>query len=209
MIKLTREQIELDSATDCRRNWVLKVTATSMNDAEYEEWKEAKNAEEERASRSVWEHDEAQKLKNLQFVIAMRKAASGELEVREETKPVFIDTSVEIAGYVGDDGDDEEDVNVFVYHAAEPDDPYHGDLFANVASLQDMESLPVDEPVAVEGIDEAENFFPFYRTSSVELHFHNVADAERVWNVIKHDVKMLAYEMWKAKHLKVAEEVVY
>lgn len=205
MIKLTREQIELDSGVDCRRNWVLKVTATGMSDAEYEEWKAANDDD----AHCVQEYEDIQRARNLKFITALHKAATGELDTGT-VGPLQVVGSTEVvrpAESSEDPGDD--DVNVFVYHAAEPDDPYHGDLFANVASLQDMESLPVGEPVVIEGMDEAENFFPFYRTSSIELHLHNLADAERVWSVIRHDVKMLVYEMWKAKHLKVAEEVVY
>lgn len=207
MIKLIREQIELDAELDCRRNWVLKVTAEGMSDAEYEAWK---GECVQPSSICVQEYDDAQREKNLKYFIAVRKAAQGSLSVHvEEPVSVAEDEVAVNTVYTGSEDEVEIDTNVFVYHAAEPDDPYHGDLFSNVASMQDMESLPVGEPAVVEGMGEAENLFPFYRTSSVELHLHNLAEAERVWRVIRHDVKMLVYEMWKARHLKVAEEVVY
>lgn len=98
------------------------------------------------------------------------------------------------------------DANIFVYHAADPNDPIQGDEFSNVASLQDMESLPVGAPASVEG-DLTENYVPFYRTNSVELDCYNLIEMERVWTIIKRDTASLVRE-YKAS-ISLKEEETY
>lgn len=96
------------------------------------------------------------------------------------------------------------DSNIFVYHAADPNDPIQGDEFSNVASLQDMESLPVGAPTHVDG-DLTENYVPFYRTNSVALDCHNLVEMERVWSVIKRDTSTLVHEYKASLTLKESE----
>ena len=96
------------------------------------------------------------------------------------------------------------DANIFVYHAADPNDPIQGDEFSNVASLQDMESLPVGAPTPVDG-DLTENYVPFYRTNSVELDCHNLVEMERVWSIIKRDTSTLVHEYRASLTLKESE----
>lgn len=99
---------------------------------------------------------------------------------------------------------DELDSNIFVYHAADPNDPIQGDEFSNVASLQDMESLPVGAPTPVDG-DLTENYVPFYRTNSVELNCYTMEEAERVWRIIKRDTASLVREYKASINLKATE----
>ena len=96
------------------------------------------------------------------------------------------------------------DSNIFVYHAADPNDPIQGDEFSNVASLQDMESLPVGAPTPVDG-DLTENYVPFYRTNSVELNCYTMEEAERVWRIIKRDTASLVREYKASINLKATE----
>lgn len=96
------------------------------------------------------------------------------------------------------------DDNIFVYHAADPNDPIQGDEFSNVASLQDMESLPVGAPTPVDG-DLTEDYVPFYRTNSVELDCHNLVEMERVWSIIKRDASTLVHEYKASLTLKESE----
>lgn len=98
----------------------------------------------------------------------------------------------------------ELDSNIFVYHAADPNDPIQGDEFSNVASLQDMESLPIGAPTPVEG-DLTENYVPFYRTNSVELNCYTMDEAERVWTIIKRDAASLLREYKASINLKEVE----
>ena len=96
------------------------------------------------------------------------------------------------------------DANIFVYHAADPNDPIQGDEFSNVASLQDMESLPIGAPALVDG-DLTENYVPFYRTNSMELDCHNLVEMERVWSIIKRDTSTLVHEYKASLSLKESE----
>lgn len=96
------------------------------------------------------------------------------------------------------------DSNIFVYHAADPDDPIQGDTFSNVASLQDMESLPVGAPTSVDG-DNTEDYVPYYRTDSVELNCHNLVDMNRIWTIIKRDTSSLVREYKFSIELKADE----
>lgn len=99
------------------------------------------------------------------------------------------------------------DSNIFVYHAADPNDPIQGDTFSNVASLQDMESLPVGAPTAVEG-DLTEDYVPFYRTNSVELNCYTMNEVERIWTIIKRDTASLVREYKASIDLKATETYI-
>lgn len=207
MIKLTREAIALDPSADCRRNWVLKVTASSISDAEYEKYKEENDEDYWRDLRTVADYEADKRKESLKLASSLFKAAHGVLDDEQETEeePEEVEEPVENEP-AGEEPD--EDVNIFVYHACVDGDPYHGDLFSNVASIQDMQSLPVGAPVGVDS-DPNHNYVPFYRTDSVELYFHNLDVAERAWRIIKHDTAMLAREYYKARNLKKAEEEVF
>jgi hypothetical protein len=94
------------------------------------------------------------------------------------------------------------DPNVFVYHAGE--DIYgtgirQGDTFSNVASKQDMDVIPVGEPIILEdAIQSKDRAIPYYRTNSVELDCYNLDEADRIWRIIQHDITSLAreYTIW-------------
>ncbi len=94
------------------------------------------------------------------------------------------------------------DPNVFVYHAGE--DIYgtgirQGDTFSNVASKQDMDVIPVDEPIILaDAIQSKDRAIPYYRTNSVELDCYNLDEADRIWRIIQHDITSLAreYTIW-------------
>lgn len=98
---------------------------------------------------------------------------------------------------------------IFVYHAAEADDPDRGDKFSNVASLQDMNIIPEDEPVTLGGAIELEEYIPFYRTDSVTMDFYTAKDMERFWEIMKTDVRNLMYDYHCARKLEEDEEVTF
>lgn len=96
---------------------------------------------------------------------------------------------------------DTADPNVFVYHVGEPDGTglRGGDTFSNVASKQDMNVIPVGEPMEVEdALMEKDTYIPYYRTNVVELDCYNVIELERVWNIIQFDIQQLVreYRSW-------------
>lgn len=96
------------------------------------------------------------------------------------------------------------DASIFVYHAADASDPIQGDTFSNVASLQDMESLPKDAPTEVEG-DSTEDYVPYYRVSEVILDFYDLTELNRAWSIIKHDTDKLVKEYKLSLTLKQDE----
>ena len=89
------------------------------------------------------------------------------------------------------------DPNVFVYHAGEEDGTgiRKGDTFSNVASKQDMDVIPIGEPIILEdAIQSKDRAIPYYRTNTVELDCYNLQEAERIWRIIQHDITSLVRE---------------
>lgn len=90
-----------------------------------------------------------------------------------------------------------EDANVFVYHAGEQalgDDSgiRYGDTFNNVASVQDMLVIPIGATVELsEELMSKDKNIPYYRTNKVELSCYSADEAERTWDIIKRDVRAL------------------
>lgn len=101
------------------------------------------------------------------------------------------------------DASSDVDANVFVYHAGEIIDGTgirSGDTFSNVASKQDMDVIPVGEPIILEdAIQSKDRAIPYYRTNEVELDCYNLEEAERIWRIIQHDIADLAreYRAWE------------
>ena len=99
---------------------------------------------------------------------------------------------------------DDADPNIFVFHARED-----GDTYSNIASLYDMNTLPIAEPVQVINDDGEIRSIPFYRLDSVTMDFCNTTEADRFINhILKHDTKLLVNEYKAARNLQRYEEVV-
>lgn len=90
--------------------------------------------------------------------------------------------------------DSDVDTNIFVYHAVSSETNPQGDLYDHVASLEQMFSLPIGEPVSVEGAYPTENFKPYYRKSEATLTFYNAVEMEHFWKVVKLDTAHLVAE---------------
>lgn len=90
------------------------------------------------------------------------------------------------------------DPNVFVYHADTDPESGQGDTFSNVASKQDMDTIPVGEPVFLPEEHSQENFIPFYRTNTAEFDCYNTTELLRIWKIIQLDIAALVreYEAW-------------
>lgn len=99
---------------------------------------------------------------------------------------------------------DEADPNIFVFHARED-----GDTYSNVASLYDMNTLPIGEPIQVINDNGEVRSIPFYRLDSVTMDFCNTTEADRFINhILKFDTKLLVNEYKAARNLQRYEEVV-
>lgn len=98
------------------------------------------------------------------------------------------------------------DSKIFVYQAAPISDPIMYDRFSNVASVEDMNLLPEDEPATTDDA-EYENTISFYRTNKVALDFYEPGQAERFWRIVKIDVRNLIHNFIAARSLKDYQEI--
>lgn len=89
------------------------------------------------------------------------------------------------------------DPNIFVFHS-KPD----GDTYSNVASLADMNSLPIGAPTEITNDDGTTDYIPFYRLPEVTLDFCNGLLAAHFVNIINIDSKLLVREYEAARKLK-------
>lgn len=95
-----------------------------------------------------------------------------------------------------DKAESDADPNIFVYHAIDQSDPiYDKDQFASIASKYDMDTLPVDEPIALDNEEPLYESIPFYRTNKVEMDFLTATAAHRFVSIAKADVKALVQEI--------------
>ena len=83
---------------------------------------------------------------------------------------------------------DEEglDSNIFVFHAQSTEGASTGDMCETVASIVQMNELPIDAPAEIDGEP-----IPFYRKSSAEFHFHNSDALDEAIEIIKEDTASL------------------
>ena len=95
------------------------------------------------------------------------------------------------------------DPNIFVFHAKP-----NGDTYANVASLYDMNSLPVGAPTEIVNDDGELEYIPFYRLPEVTLDFCNGLLAAHFVDVVRFDTKLLVREYKAAENLKEEEILV-
>lgn len=95
------------------------------------------------------------------------------------------------------------DPNIFVFHAKP-----NGDTYANVASLQDMNSLPIGGPTEIVNDDGKVEQIPFYRLPEVTLDFCNGLLAAHFVDVVRFDTKLLVREYKAAENLKEEEILV-
>jgi len=76
---------------------------------------------------------------------------------------------------------------IFVYHAEWGDDPYQGDVFECVASVQQMTEIPEDAP----GGGEGDNQTPYYRSDVLSFHCRSADEASDLLKKVQADVKDL------------------
>lgn len=120
------------------------------------------------------------------------------------TRPWALSVTVE-----SDENHPDADPNVFVYNTRETVRVNEADMFSNVASLYDMETIPVLESQRLPEEFPTDNNIPYYRTNTVTLYLPNASVMERVWEIIRIDIKLLVREYNSANALhKESEEVI-
>lgn len=87
------------------------------------------------------------------------------------------------------------DPNIFVYHAIPEDDPVlTEDEFSNVATLYDMRTTPVGEPIQRDDQPHKFSFLPFYRVDTVEMDFLTASEADIFCKQVVNRAKRLVFE---------------
>jgi hypothetical protein len=92
---------------------------------------------------------------------------------------------------------------VFVYHAAMDDDPIQGDIFEAVASVPQMNELPIDNPATIEG----GQVIPYYRKDVLEYDARSPDQAEYIWDSVQKDIGDLVENFNSAQNLTGVEVV--
>jgi hypothetical protein len=87
---------------------------------------------------------------------------------------------------------------VFVYARAKPGDPL-GDVFQCVASLAQIDELPLQAPTLVDGVTQ----IPYYRTTEASFNFRTAEEAATAWGIIQTDVQSLLRNIEAAEALEV------
>lgn len=82
---------------------------------------------------------------------------------------------------------EEMDPEIFVYHRMRPTDPYHGDLFEAVASINQYEEVPAYEPKVVSD----DEIIPYYRRNQMEVYARTPSELEEIWAYLQVDVGQL------------------
>jgi hypothetical protein len=98
-------------------------------------------------------------------------------ELQNGSWPLRVSASSDIEGL---------DSSIFVYHAQNALQTTPGDICEAVASIIQMNEIPIDEPGNIDGV-----IIPYYRKDSAEFHFHTSEALEEGIEIIKEDVKSL------------------
>lgn len=100
---------------------------------------------------------------------------------------------------------DEQGLNskIFVYKAATPGTFYNtGDVFETVASIQQMQDIPEDEPTFAEDYT-----VPYYRLAVFEAYFTHPDFLNEAWSIIQEDAQLLLAQFRTAESLVDSETV--
>lgn len=86
-----------------------------------------------------------------------------------------------------------------MFQAVDPADPVlDKDVFSNVATLYDIYTIPVGEPVGLPNQPEGYDNIPYYRLDSVQLSFLTAEEADRFVHKMLHCVRGLVAEYMAA-----------
>lgn len=97
---------------------------------------------------------------------------------------------------------DLEDGGVFVFHAQSPGGHMAGDAFECVASYQQFQEIPLNEPS-----EDPDNPIPYYRKSVVEFYLTNPEEKAEIWKIVQDDVRFLVNSARLMAEISTTEEV--
>lgn len=93
---------------------------------------------------------------------------------------------------------------VFVYQKVPLTDPVPGDLYSCMASVTQLQELPVNAPVETDGTYQ----LPFYRRSSMEVFCDHPDDVERVWEQLVYRAEQLVKALKQLEFLYNTQEAI-
>lgn len=93
---------------------------------------------------------------------------------------------------------------IFVFHATSTTAPWTGDQFETIASVVQMQELPVDAPAPA---TEDTPAIPFYRKDVVEFVLYTMEELEDIWKIIKEETKLLIKQHRLADKIEQQETV--
>lgn len=88
-------------------------------------------------------------------------------------------------------------------------DPNQGDIFTRIASVPDITDLPTIETIEQMNEKDISGLIsPYYLTNSIELFFETPELAERGWQIIQEDTKLLVDNYNLKDKIKPSESIV-
>ena len=94
---------------------------------------------------------------------------------------------------------------IFVYH--KDASGYAGDKFVSVASVPQLDTLPLT-PDGVVASDDGNLLIPFYRVAEMQVNCASLTEREELWDTIYKDVQDLVANYKLAENLVPVEEVL-
>jgi len=79
------------------------------------------------------------------------------------------------------------DSEIFVYHRMAESDPYEGDVFEAICSINQYYEIPAFEPVDTSDTET----IPYFRRSQLEVFARSPEERDEIWDYIKGDVARL------------------
>lgn len=103
--------------------------------------------------------------------------------------------------------DESVDPNICVFQKSASYAPDGKDTFYTVATLYDMETIPVVGTNEIEDEEPLMEQVPFYRTNEATIVCTNADVAEEIWETFKYRVRRLVREYESSARIDTVEEV--
>lgn len=124
-----------------------------------------------------------------------KEVAAEDAPARQHCWPLEVTATSTVAGL---------DSEIFVYHVGVADTPTaHMAAYEVIASLTQMQELPVDQP----GTDPDGSYVPFFRSRKLLAYCRSSEELESLWLKVQEDVQDLLNNHRAAQNLKVTQTV--
>lgn len=94
------------------------------------------------------------------------------------------------------------DPEIFVYHRMRAGDPYTGDLFEAVASINQYYEIPAYAPAEIS----TDEIIPYYRRNQMEVFARSPSELEEIWKYMQIDVARLVRDFNSTDILTAVKE---